>query len=311
MKRDTLDSTTIDLDKSFAKPTETALVVEEQNYIDFGRILNEVSYKLPKGYPTIVDGVLTEREEVIIINEALEAEGLSTLPLPIQEVVNQEEVIHNAILKSDTFKTMLLPSLGVQPFKEPTAKGKNSVWRIELAGPAGRDASRVEAVTRLAKELSTKFGAATIKVATSKKAFSVTVQGHKSIYALKPSKKESSTDTNVKEGLSVIISYYPEFLPNIVKENVQQVCKSLLKFIRSKDSSVAGLSDNTIKSCVDYLNKVLQTKDIKVLKEMAVTMNQNSSHSKTFDQFFQNNKDFYIDRDQLFDQIRKAGSKVT
>ena len=57
MKRDTLDSTTIDLDKSFAKPTETALVVEEQNYIDFGRILNEVSYKLPKGYPTVVDTV--------------------------------------------------------------------------------------------------------------------------------------------------------------------------------------------------------------------------------------------------------------
>lgn len=64
------------------EPTETILVVEEQKYVDFSRILNEVSYKLPKGYPTMVDGVLTEREEIIIINEALEAEGLSTLPLP-------------------------------------------------------------------------------------------------------------------------------------------------------------------------------------------------------------------------------------
>jgi hypothetical protein len=94
MKRDILDSTIIDLDKSFAKPTETALVVEEQNYIDFGRILNEVSYKLPKGYPTIVNGVLTEREEVIIINEALEAEGLSTLPLP--EADTQPQVIRES-----------------------------------------------------------------------------------------------------------------------------------------------------------------------------------------------------------------------
>ena len=76
----------INLDTLFAnkhaEPTETVLVVEEQKYVDFGRILNEVSYKLPKGYPTVVDGVFTEREEIIIINEALEAEGLSTLPLP-------------------------------------------------------------------------------------------------------------------------------------------------------------------------------------------------------------------------------------
>ena len=50
--------------------------------MDWDSILNEVCYKLPKGYPTVVDGVFTEREEIIIINEALEAEGLSTLPLP-------------------------------------------------------------------------------------------------------------------------------------------------------------------------------------------------------------------------------------
>jgi len=76
----------INLDTLFAnkhaEPTETVLVVEEQKYIDFVRILKEVCYKLPKGYPTLVDGVFTERKEVIIINEALEAEGLPTLPLP-------------------------------------------------------------------------------------------------------------------------------------------------------------------------------------------------------------------------------------
>ena len=52
--------------------------------VDWDSILNEVCYKLPKGYPTVVDGVFTEREEIIIINEALEAEGLPTLPLPKQ-----------------------------------------------------------------------------------------------------------------------------------------------------------------------------------------------------------------------------------
>ena len=85
----------INLDTLFAnkhaEPTETVLVVEEQKYVDFGRILDEVSYKLPKGYPTVVDGVFTEREEIIIINEALEAEGLSTLPLP--EAERQKKII--------------------------------------------------------------------------------------------------------------------------------------------------------------------------------------------------------------------------
>ena len=295
---------------------QTSVIQKDSNelYVDFTRILSECSYKLPKGYPTVVDGVFTEREEIIIVNEALEAEGLPTLPLPIQEAsVDIEQTIQNAILKSDTYKTLLLPSLGLQPYKDTSAStSKSTVWRIELAGPAGRDISRIDAVSRLAKELTTKLGRfADVKIATNKKAFTISAQGHKYMYVLKPAKKEGSTDTNAKEGLSVVMSYYPQFLPSITKENVQAVSKDLIKFIRSKDSSVAGLSEITIKSCLDYLTKIVQTKDAKVLKEMAATMNQNSSHSKTFDSFFQNNKNFYIDRDQLFDQIRKVGSKIT
>jgi hypothetical protein len=300
----------ISLDKILETVDEQ--IVSDYSHVNFAHILSECSYKLPKGYPTVVDGVFTERAEMIIINEALKAEGLPTLPLPILEAADAEDFVHNAVTKSSTFKAMLLPSLGVQPFKDTAAtKGKNTVWRVELAGPAGRDANRIDAVMKLAKELSTELGSsANVSIATSKKAFTITMQGHKYTYLLKPSKKESSTDTNVKEGLSVIISYYPEFLPNITKENVRVVCKELIKFIRSEDSSIAGLSQATIKSCEDYLVKVVQTNDAKVLKEMALTMNQNSSHSKTFDSFFQNNKDFYIDRDSLFNSIRTAGSKI-
>lgn len=57
-------------------PTKSRVIV------DWDEILNNVCYKLPKGYPTVVNGVFTEREEIVIINEALEAEGLPTLPLP-------------------------------------------------------------------------------------------------------------------------------------------------------------------------------------------------------------------------------------
>ena len=83
----------INLDTILGEKKETAkdqvIVIQEAitpitptRIVDWDSILNEVSYKLPKGYPTVVDGVFTEREEIIIINEALEAEGLSTLALP-------------------------------------------------------------------------------------------------------------------------------------------------------------------------------------------------------------------------------------
>ena len=51
-------------------------------HIDIDKILEDTCYKLPKGYPTVVNGVFTERDEVLIINEVLEAKGLPTLPLP-------------------------------------------------------------------------------------------------------------------------------------------------------------------------------------------------------------------------------------
>ena len=83
----------INLDTILGEKKETAkdqvIVIQEAitpitptRIVDWDSILNEVSYKLPKGYPTVVDGVFTEREEIIIINEALVAEGLPTLPLP-------------------------------------------------------------------------------------------------------------------------------------------------------------------------------------------------------------------------------------
>jgi len=89
MKKDT--SNIVDLDSLFEVNSEHNMtnnvetVVSDYSHVDFARILNEVCYKLPKGYPTVVDGVLTEREEIVIINEALEAEGLPTISLPTLE----------------------------------------------------------------------------------------------------------------------------------------------------------------------------------------------------------------------------------
>jgi len=85
MKNDTSNNPIVDLDTLFESSTEHTItneeIVSDYSHVDFARILNEVCYKLPKGYPTVVDGVFTEREEIVIINEALEKEGLPTLVL--------------------------------------------------------------------------------------------------------------------------------------------------------------------------------------------------------------------------------------
>ena len=95
----------VNLDSLFESSNEHRItndqqkVVSDYSHVDFGHILNEVSYKLPKGYPTVVDGVFTEREEVVIINEALEAEGLPTIILPEATVARPNTGSNDTSLK--------------------------------------------------------------------------------------------------------------------------------------------------------------------------------------------------------------------
>jgi hypothetical protein len=51
-------------------------------HINFNEILTEWSYKLPKGYPTVVDGKFVSSDEVIILNELLQERGIDSIELP-------------------------------------------------------------------------------------------------------------------------------------------------------------------------------------------------------------------------------------
>jgi len=50
--------------------------------INWNEVFTEWCYKIPKGYPTIVDGVFTEYEEVKILNEILEERGFDAIQVP-------------------------------------------------------------------------------------------------------------------------------------------------------------------------------------------------------------------------------------
>lgn len=87
MKKDI--SNIIDLDSLFENNkqhmqtvNEGVEVTSEVGSVDFDEVLSEWSYRLPKGYPTMVDGVFAEEAEVEILNQLLEERGLQPLSLP-------------------------------------------------------------------------------------------------------------------------------------------------------------------------------------------------------------------------------------
>lgn len=83
MKKDI--SKTIDLDNILNTKEEPKQEVVENIQpvvIDWDDILLEWSYRLPKGFPTVVDGKFVDREEIIILNEILEERELPLLITP-------------------------------------------------------------------------------------------------------------------------------------------------------------------------------------------------------------------------------------
>ena len=66
-------------------------------HIDFDEILTEWSFRLPKGYPTIINGRFADLHEIKVLNEILEERGLDGLPY--EEI--QAEAVQLTQLSSD------------------------------------------------------------------------------------------------------------------------------------------------------------------------------------------------------------------
>lgn len=124
---------------------------------------------------------------------------------------------------------------------------------------------------------------------------------------------EASSDTDVKEGLSVFYAYYDKQSEPITIQNYKEEVGSLLDFVKVR-SNIYGLSDSTYKKSLAYLRGLVDAakkKDMKKFRIYASTVNQNMSHGSTFEKFLESNPDFYVERDQLFEKIRSAGSEIS
>lgn len=95
MKNDT--SNIIDLDSLFdtKNKQETIVNTTQPIQVDWDEILTEWSYRCPKGYPTVIDGKFTERDEVVILNEILEDRGFGSISLPeAKPAVKKSKAVH-------------------------------------------------------------------------------------------------------------------------------------------------------------------------------------------------------------------------
>ena len=118
--------------------------------INFDDILTEWSYRLPKGFPTIVDGKFTERDEVIILNEILNEKGLNGLELPEGNAIFE---VTTANLSSDPtdVKEALVCLFADAGLSDSTIIDTYRQGLDKNLDPATR--------TKIAKDLKTKLGA--------------------------------------------------------------------------------------------------------------------------------------------------------
>ena len=120
--------------------------------MNIDEILLEWSYRLPKGYPTIVDGVFTEYEEVKILNEIMEEKGFGK-NLPVQEakVISAQSINTNDTNVKEALVMVFYDCLRSNSnFKQTYAK--------LLQQPADKDIDELVSVLDKSKSLNSDYG---------------------------------------------------------------------------------------------------------------------------------------------------------
>ena len=230
-----------------------------------------------------------------------------------EAAISKERIdrVHKLVLQSTPYKTHILPTQALLPIRIGS-NSKSTTWRVELEGTDQRKVSAKAVVQAFTSDLIKKsLGIiGTIKLSATGKGFVISTADHQFRYLLKPAKGENQTDTDVKEGLSMVMAYYPENLDSFTPANTAKQCKLVAAYVNKVSANSLGLVESTKNKCASFLSKV-STSNANLVKRAAPILNQNLSHASTFSTFFAKNKDYYIERADLFNDIRKVGAKIT
>lgn len=302
MKKDT--SNIIDLDSMFDNNNvqtikESTELVAETNSIDFDDILSEWCYRLPKGYPTMVDGVFTERAEVRILNQLLEERGLQTLPLPEARVFahpESEYVTNERFI--DTFTELGFNDAEIQanPFKNvQTLKKGKKYYQV-------KGTSKVKSIDYQTALASVADKTTVAMQSSAYPDIYLIVTGN--VPHLTEKKGESATDTDVKEGM-VVLFYYSDIAEAPTETNLSKIVRSLLKQVDSiPDSSLTGITRSKIKKFLTKLSAVKPKAAAKVIMDFW-------SSAMKIKQAGYSAPKYAAIRTGLFDEIRSVASALT
>lgn len=298
------DTSTYNLDEMLApKQQEQPQVVEQPVavQVDWDEILTEWSYRCPKGYPTVVDGKFTEYKEVKILNEILEDRGFDGISLPEAKVIEKEELLLKVL------KTAAMSSV----FNVVSTK-QGSETTVFVTGI--KQDGRVPAIKKLLQPLQAELGkdyeVKPHSTFPNKKKIVVGTGSTRITLNFQVQPTENKTDTNVKEGYSVLFGYYPEAIETFTKDNLKKNTTAIARYLQSRDN-ITGLSKDMVSDMVTFAQKAAKTEDKKAITKFVSFFNQVLSHGRTFDAFFEKNDDFYIDRGEFFERIRAAGSLIS
>jgi len=123
---------------------------------------------------------------------------------------------------------------------------------------------------------------------------------------------EEKTDTDLKEGMSVVLANIPNLTPATPK-NVESIINKMIKDLKNTE----GLSEVTINKIKSYLTtlKLKLKSNPAISQKVCSILNENISQGSSFQVFLKKNPNFRIERgqmkDELFTKIRSAGSKIT
>jgi len=269
--------------------------------INWNEVFTEWCYKIPKGYPTIVDGVFTEYEEVKILNVILEEKFAVSMPLPEAAEISKDQLLAKILKTNAMSKVFNIAS--TKPGAEITAfatgiKQDERVTKIK------------ELVPLLQAELGSEYSVKPNATFPNKKKIDIRVGKTKITLNFQVQPTENKTDTNVKEGYSVLFGYYPEAIELFTKENLKKNATGIAKYLQSKNN-ITGLSKDIVNAMIGFAQKATRVQDKKTIDKFVSFYNQALSHGRTFDAFFEKNDDFYIDRGEFFERIRAAGSLIS
>lgn len=266
---------------------------------------------------------ILERADKIIrsVNKIIREQKVSQMnEAPKRALADSDvETFVEKILSSKIYNSAIAPHAQVAAEENEESRKSSStliVIRMNTANQPERKRKAIEFYNGINSEFKTIFPEKegyTVSASITDTIVKIIVNGY--TYSIKFAKPmdETFADTDVKEGLSVFYAYYDKQSEKITINNYKEEIGSLLKFVKVK-SNIFGLSKSVYEKCLNYIKRMIEAgnkRDMKIFTAYATTINQNMSHGNTFAAFFENNTDFYVERDQLFEKIRKVGSDIS